>query len=349
VPRADLVLPPRLLAGGGPSSPDGRVLRALGLPLIGQFDPDFTAIMDDIVQLARAIFLTRNERCLAVSGAGSAGLDAVLNSLIEDGDAVAIGGGSGFVAHAADIARRAGARMIATDDLNQRSAIKVLVVPHIDPRLGVRIQLHELANECHARGARLVVDATQSLGACELRVDEWGIDVCVAAVDHGIGAPTGMALVTYTPAIEAALQARTRPPRTSFLDLLQLQAYWSPERLNHHTAPTSLVYGLHEALRLICDEGIEARWQRHQQTGAALRDGLQRLDLDVQGEPPYSILHLPAGVDEPAARRALLEQFGVYVTHVGTRTWRLGLLGADARPDAVNRVLAALEDILKTE
>ncbi len=243
---AGLQLPPRLLAGGGPSTPDPCVLRALTTPLIGQFDPDFTAIMDDVVQWARQTFLTGYERCFAVSGTAGAGLEACLNSLIEDGDQVAIGGGPWFFATTADVACRAGAHVVSQADLDSNT--KLLVVPLIEPHAATRQRIAELAAACHDRGTRLMVEATGGLAACELRVEDWAIDVCVADVDHATGAPSGMALVTYAPEIEAILAGRTSPPRTSFLDLLQLQAYWSRERLNHHTAPTSLVYGLREAL-----------------------------------------------------------------------------------------------------
>jgi aspartate aminotransferase-like enzyme len=141
------------------------------------------------------------------------------------------------------------------------------------------------------------------------------------------------------------MQARRTPPRTSYLDLLQLQAYWSPERLNHHTAPTSLVYGLREALRLVNDEGIEPGWTRHQRIGEMLHAGLMALGLDVTADGPFGIVHLPENIDEVKARRRLLDQFGVHVTLVDRQTWRVGLLGADARPDAAERVLTAIEHV----
>jgi aspartate aminotransferase-like enzyme len=184
------------------------------------------------------------------------------------------------------------------------------------------------------------------LGACELRVDEWHVDGCTAGVDFALGAPSGMALVTYTPELESQMQTRRSPPRTSYLDLLQLQAYWSPERLNHHTAPTSLVYGLREALRLVQHEGIEQSWLRHRRVGQMLRAGLAALGLDVEGDAAYVIVHVPDRLAEAEARRRLLEQFGVHVTLVASQTWRIGLLGADARPDAAQRVLTALEHVL---
>jgi aspartate aminotransferase-like enzyme len=342
---ADLDLPVRLLAGGGPSSPHPRVLRALGLPVIGQFDPAFTAVMDDVMHLARRTFLTTNQRCFAVSGLAAAGLEAVLNSLVEDGDQVAVGGGPHYASQTAEVARRCGAEVIPTGRLAEASP-KLVVAPMFDPDSGELFDVRDLASASHARGATLVLDATLGLGASELRVDDWQVDVCVAGAGFALGAPSGMALVTYSLRVEAVMHARKAPPRTSYLDLLQLQAYWSPERLNHHTAPTSLVYGLREALRLAQDEGVERRWERHRQIGLALRDGLAALGLRVSGEAPYAVVRLPASVDAAEKRRTLLQDFGVHVRHVGPGVWRIGLLGADARLDNVRRVLAAVEKVL---
>jgi aspartate aminotransferase-like enzyme len=342
MPLADLDLPVRLLAGGGPSSPHPRVLRALGLPVIGQFDPAFTAVMDDVMQLARQTFLTSNERCFAVSGLAAAGLEAVLNSVIEDGDQVAIAGGPRYTSHAAEIALRCCAEVVPI-----QSSPKLVVAPMFDPVSGKLTEIPELARACHARGAILVVDATFGLGACEVRVDEWHIDVSIAGGDYALGAPSGMTLVTYSADVEERMRARKQPPSTSYLDLLQLQAYWSAERLNHHTAPTSLVYGLREALRQVQEEGLERRWERHRQIGTQLHQGLRALGLEVTGNPPYAILHLPETSDASDKRRRLLEDFGVHVTRVAERAWRVGLLGADARHDAVRRVLTAIEKVLE--
>ena len=344
MPIADLQLPVRLLAGGGPCSLDPRVLRALTTPLIGQFDPDFTAVMDDVVQLGQLTFLTESPHCFAISALASGGLEAVLNSVLESAaDTVAIAGSPAFVACTAEIARRCGAQAVGAPT---QAEARVVVAPLIDPFSGARLPVNDLAQTAHATGAMLIVDATQGLAATELRVDEWGIDVCVAGVDHALGAPSGMTLVTYQPEIHAKLQQRTAPPRTSYLDLIQLRAYWSPERLNHHTAPTSLVYGLREALRLVQLEGLPDRWLRHAMIAETLRNGLRALGLEPSGEPPHAFLDLPWEVDEPAAWKRLLEEFGVHVTRVAPRTWRLGLLGADARPEAVHQLLNALSRVL---
>src|SRR5579864_5741816 len=324
----------RLLAGGGPSSPDPHVLRALTTPLIGQFDPDFTRIMDDVVQLARATFFTASEHCFAVSALAPGGLEAVLNSLLTDGTSVMIGGSPRFVSETAEIVRRVGGEP-SGDRMGEW-----IVVPLIDPYTCQLVPVREVAAHAHTQEARLVVEATLGLGACELRVDDWDLDVCVAGADYAVGASSGMSLVTYSAEVQALMQGRESAPRTSYLDLLQLQAYWSPERLNHHTAPTSLVYGLREALRLA--QPVADLWARHAEIGRVLRDGLSTLGLETSGDLPYSVVHLPSGVDEVHARRRLAEEFGVYVTPVGPRAWRLGLLGADARPEGVNIAVAAL-------
>jgi aspartate aminotransferase-like enzyme len=343
LPTADPPPSARLLAGGGPSTPDARVLRALTTPLIGQFDPAFTAIMDDVADLARQTFLTSSPHCFGVSALASGGLEAVLNSWLEGGTRAVVAGEPDFVARTAEIVRRLGAEALAPDALDAVD-VELVVVP-----FGLTtLSLKELADQCHSHAALLIVDATFGLGADELRVDDWAIDVCVAGTDYAIGAPAGMSLVTYSPRADVALRNRSTPPTTSYLDLLQLQAYWSPERLNHHTAPTSLVYGLREALRLVHAEGLEAVWRRHAEVGAQLRKGLESLRLACDGALPYSIVHLPSVIDEPHARRQLLERFGVQVTHAAPRAWRLGLLGADARPEAAERVLAALERVLHT-
>lgn len=342
---ADLQLPTRLQAGGGPGCPDARVLRGLTTPLIGQFDPSFTTLMDEVVQLARLAFLTDSPHCFAISALPSGGLEAVLNSLLAEGR-VAIGGGTRFVEVTSDLVRRYGLEPVGLEALGPGN-VPFVVVPAVDPFTGMRLDVRSLAAAAHLHQAAIVVDATLALGACELRTDEWAVDVCVAGADYALGAPSGMSLVTYSEAISARLNARTAPPRTSYLDLLQLHAYWSSERLNHHTAPTSLVYGLREALRLVHLEGLSRRWQRHTSVGVALRQGLDALGLAHRGDPPYAIVELPSSVDEPAAWRRLLDDFGVYVTRIEPRTWRLGLLGAHARLDAVEQVLNALGRVLK--
>jgi aspartate aminotransferase-like enzyme len=302
--------------------------------------------MDDVVQLARKTFVTANARCFAVSALASGGLEAVLNSFLEDSDVVAVGGAPAYVAMVADIVRRYGARAVSLNELGP--AVKFVVVPLVEPASGQRIAVRDIAAVSRGRGAHLIVDATLGLGACELRVDDWGIDACVAGVDCAVGAPSGMSLVTYSADLEALLATRKTAPRTSYLDLIQLQAYWSPERLNHHTAPTSLVYGLREALRVVQEEGLAARWARHQRIGTQLCDGLRDLGLDVRGESPDFVVQLAIGADESPLRRRLLDEYAVAVTRVGSTARRVGLVGADANEPNVRRVVSAFQDVFAT-
>jgi aspartate aminotransferase-like enzyme len=340
MPLADPRLPARLLAGGGPACPHASVLNALTTPVIGQFDPAFTTIMDEVMDAARAVFETNNPRCFAVSGTAEAGLEALLNSLIVPGDEVVVAGGPAFVAIAADVARRYGATVVGFDGLNARS--RYVVAPLIDPDSRVRMPIEALATEAHAHGARLIVDATLGLCASAFGVDDLRVDACCAGAEYALGAPSGMTLVTYT----AELEKSMRVPRTSYLDLLQLQAYWSPERLNHHTAPTSLIYGLREALRLVLDDGLEATIARHQQVGAALQVGLRDLGLDVSGDQPYAIVNLPSHLDEAAARNALRDDYDISIASAGPHRWRIALLGPDATLSNARRVTLALQSVI---
>jgi (S)-ureidoglycine-glyoxylate aminotransferase len=171
----------------------------------------------------------------------------------------------------------------------------------------------------------------------ELRTDEWRLDAVVAGVDYGIGAPSGMTLITYSDELERRMTSREEPPKTSYLDLLQLQAYWSPERLNHHTAPTSLVYGLREALRLVVAEDLLVRWQRHAAVARALRAGLQALGLSVAGDGPVFVVP-----GDDAVRARLRDEYGVHLGKAENGRWRIGLLGADATLESCRLVLAAL-------
>jgi (S)-ureidoglycine-glyoxylate aminotransferase len=331
MPVADLNLPSRLLAGGGPSTPNARVLRVLTTPVIGQFDPAFTQIMDEVIVCSRAALLTSNARCFPVTGLAAGGLEAVLDTLLHAGDGIAIEGSAPFID---SVMRIAGGYGLALND-----APKLAIVPHLDPYTGVLTRLRERVAGWHERDVPVLVEATHGLGGVELRTDDWRLDAVVAGVDHCLGAPSGMTLVTYTDALAETMQAWTTPPRTSYLDLLQLQAYWSPERLNHHTAPTSLVYALREALRVLHEEGLEASWARHAAVSALLARGLAQIG-DVHGDGPLLIVQPRVDV-----RDELLAEFGIHVQRAAGGAWRVGMLGADAHLDNARALVAALEHL----
>jgi (S)-ureidoglycine---glyoxylate transaminase len=365
---ADLDPPTRLLCGSGPSNPEPRVLRALATPLIGQFDPRFTEIMDEVMELGRLAFRTENRRSFPVSGSSRAGLEAALASLIEPGDRVVVGNYGRFGDLFCEIARRYGADVTSVDaewgtiveperivaELRARKT-KLVAIVHADTSTGILQPLREIGEACRERDALLVVDAVLSLGGCEVRVDDWAIDACVAGLQKCLGGPSGMAPLTYNARAEAAMRARATPPATNYLDLLQLQAYWSPDRLNHHTAPTSMVYALREALRIVDEEGLEARWARHRRVNEALRAGLEAMGLELFADPAHrapmiTIVRVPDGVDEAAVRGRLLEDFGIEIMAafgpLNGRVWRIGLMGYNARRECALAVLGALEQVL---
>ena len=366
----DLNPPTRLLCGTGPSNPDPRVLRALGAPVLGQFDPAFTEIMTEVMDLARAAFRTANLRTFAVSGTGRAAMEASFASLIEPGDRIVVGNCGRFGDLFADIAGRYGAavtqvraewgRVIhpqAIADALRAHPAKIVAVVHGETSTGMWQPLDEIGEICRAHGALLVVDAVVTLGGVPVETDAWMIDVCFAGTQKCLGCPSGMAPITYSPRAEQAMAARQAPVVSNYLDLTQLQRYWSPERLNHHTLPTSMTYGLREALRLVVEERPDARYARHRRAGDALKTGLTAMGLELFGDPRHRLpmitaVLIPPGIEDEAARLRLLEEFGVEIaTSFGPlrgRVWRIGLMGYNAELRTVLLVLSGLEHVLRS-
>jgi (S)-ureidoglycine-glyoxylate aminotransferase len=365
---ADLNPPTRLLLGSGPSNPEPRVLRALAMPLIGQFDPAFTEIMDDVSELTRRVFRTENAQAFPVSGSSRSGLEAAIASLVEPGDRVVVGNFGRFGDLFCEIARRYGAEVddVRTEwgQIVEPDAIirqlkarptKLVAIVHADTSTGIAQPLDEIGAACREHDALLVVDAVLSLGGTQVESDAWDVDVAISGLQKCLGGPSGMAPLTYNARAQAVMQARTATPATNYLDLLQLEAYWGPDRLNHHTAPTSMVYGLREALRIIDEEGLEARWERHRQVNGALVAGLEALGLVIFGDRQYkapmiTLVIVPEGVDEAWVRQQLLEEHGIEIMaafgELNGKVWRIGLMGYNARFENAIRVLAALEQVL---
>lgn len=365
----DLAPPVRLLCGTGPTNPDPRVLRALSAPVLGQFDPAFSAIMSEIIDLERAVFRTANPRALAVSGTGRAAMEAALASLIEPGDRVLVANCGRFGDLFAEIATRVGARVrqirvawgqvmapeVIAAALREEPA-KLVAVVHGETSTGMWQPLDEVGAICRAHGALLVVDAVVTLGGVPVETDAWGLDVCFAGTQKCLGCPSGMGPITYNARAEAVMAARRTPVVSNYLDLTQLQRYWSSERLNHHTLPTSMTYGLREALRLVVEEGLPARILRHRRAGDALKAGLTAMGLELFGDPRHRLpmitaVIVPMGVEDERARLRLLEEFGIEIaTSFGPlrgRIWRIGLMGPNAGLPAVLSVLGGLEHVLR--
>jgi (S)-ureidoglycine---glyoxylate transaminase len=368
---AELDPPVRLLLGPGPSNPEPRVLRAMAAPLLGQFDPLFTAMMNDVVELQRYVFQTANERCFPVSGSSRAALEAAIASLVEPGDRVLIGNCGRFGDLMALLARRAGAevrevraewgRIIEPEQVAAELAAfrpKVVLLVHGETSTGMLQPLEEISRLTRRDDALLVVDAVVSLGGVELAVDWLGIDVCTSGLQKCLGGPSGLSPLTYNERAEAAMNERRSAISSNYLDLPQLARYWSAERWNHHTAPTSMVYALREALRLISLEGLEARVARHRAVGEALCAGLEAMGLELFGDRQHALpvitpIVIPAGVDDQRTRTALLEEFGIEIGAsfgpLQGRVWRIGTMGYNARPSSVLTLLGALESVLATQ
>ena len=370
---AELLPSPRILLGPGPSMADPRVLRAMATPLLGQFDPEFTGVMNDVMALSRVVFQTENPATFPVSGTGRAGLEAALVSLIEPGDRVVVGECGRFGLLLCEIAERCGAevapvraewgRILEPEAITRAlkaGRTKLVAIVHGETSTGVLQPLEEIARVTREHDALLVVDAVVTLGGCEVATDGWGLDVVVAGCQKCLSCPSGMAPLTYNERAEAVLHARRRKVQSNYLDLTQLATYWSPDRFNHHTAPTAMVYGLREALRAVAVEGLCARFARHRLHGDALRAAIEAMGLSLFGaEPPANRLPMitpivvPEGVDELRVRRVLLEDFGIEIGAafgpLQGRIWRIGTMGYSARRQNVLLCLVALEAVLRRE
>ena len=370
---SDLLPSPRILLGPGPSMADPRVLRAMSTPLLGQFDPEFTEIMNEVMALCRFAFQTANERAFPVSGTGRAGLEAAITSLVEPGDRVVIGECGRFGMLLVDIAERCGAEVVpvraewgrvidpqAIATALQGGRTKLVALIHGETSTGVLQPLQEIAQLTHEHDALLLADAVVTLGGCEVAVDRWGIDVAVAATQKCLSCPSGLAPLTYNARAEAVLKSRRTPVHSNYLDVTQLAQYWSAARFNHHTAPTAMVYGLREALRAWETEGLEARFARHRLHGEAMRAGLVALGLRIFGEEPpahrlpmLTLVIVPDGVDERRVRHLLLQDFGIEIGAafgpLQGRVWRIGTLGYSASRQNILLCLAALEAVLRRE
>jgi len=363
----------RILLGPGPSMADPRVLRAMALPLLGQFDPEFTAIMTDVMALSRLVFETENVHTFPVSGTGRAGLEAAIASLIEPGDRVVVADCGRFGVLCGDIAERHGATVVRVRSewgtIADPDAIRValgaaktrmLIAVHGETSTGVLQPLEPLGELARSYGALLMVDAVVTLGGCRVGVDERQIDITVGGSQKCLSCPSGLAPVTYSARTAEVIRTRRTPIGTNYLDLAQLSEYWSPKRFNHHTAPTSMVYGLREALRLVQVEGLDARFARHRLHGDALRAGVAALGLRLFGaEPPEHRLPMltpvvvPDGIDDLRVRQRLLHDFGIEIGaafgRLQGRIWRIGTMGYSAQRQNVLRCLAALEAVLRAE
>ncbi len=361
--------PQRLLLGPGPSNVSPRVLRAMSTPLIGHLDPAFLGIMDETKRLLQLTFQTRNELTIPISGTGSAGMEACLVNLLEPGDEAVVCVNGVFGTRMADIVERCGARAVVVDALwgevvdpadiaaalERCTRPKLVTIVHAETSTGVWQPLEAIAALAQSAGALFVVDTVTSLGGCPVRVDEWGIDACYSGTQKCLSCPPGLAPITFGPRAVDVLRRRRTKVQSWYLDLTMIERYWGAERVYHHTAPITMNYGLYEALRIVHEEGLAARWRRHERNHQALKAGLAAIGLALAAREGYQLwslnsVRIPEGVEDGRVRGALLDEFNIEIGGglgpLKGKTWRIGLMGESSTAANVLQVLGALECVL---
>ncbi|MBM4123530.1 MAG: alanine--glyoxylate aminotransferase family protein [Nitrospira sp.] len=362
--------PPRLLLGPGPSMVHPRVLQAMASPLLGHLDPEFLRLMDEIQQRLRHVFKTTNPFTIALSGTGSAGMEAALVNLIEPGDAVIVGINGVFGSRMAAIVERCGGTLIRVeapwgriiepeaiaDALRSAGPVKAVAIVHAETSTGVEQPLAPIGSLCRDHDALFIVDAVTSLGGLPLEVDGWHIDACYSGTQKCLSCPPGLAPLTLNDRALAAIRSRTTPCQSWYLDLALIADYWAEgKRAYHHTAPISMLYALREALCLVEEEGLETRFARHRRHSAALLAGLAALGFTPFAQeghrlPSLNAVALPPALEDAPLRTELLRQFGIDIGGglgpLQGKIWRIGLMGESATRANVLTFLGALETLL---
>ena len=322
----ELKVPPRLLLGPGPSLVDPRVLRVMATPLLGHLDPCFLEIMDKTQMMLRYAYQTTNQLTFPVSGTGTAAMEASIANTVEPGTKVLVCINGYFSTRLAEMAGRYGADLRTiqrpwgdvftpgeVDLALKEHPAKVVAIVHAETSTGAMQPLDEIVEVVHKHGAILIVDAVTSLGGVPILVDELGIDVCYSGAQKCLGSPPGSSPITVSPRAVEFLGQRKTKVSNFYLDLALLGNYWGPERMYHHTAPISSVYALYEALRIVAEEGLEARWDRHRRNAELLWSGLKDLGLEMHVPlehrlPSLTTVRVPEGVDEPKVRATFIER-----------------------------------------
>ncbi len=365
-------MPARLLLGPGPSNAHPRVLEAMSRPLIGHLDPEFLALLDGVQARLRVLFGTRNPFTLPLSAPGSAGMEACLVNLLEAEDRIVIGVNGVFGTRMADVASRAGANVIRVDaewgqplDENrmieaiEREQPKAVAFVHAETSTGVCQEPAAIARASRERGALVVLDCVTSLAGIPVELDRWGIDAAYSGSQKCLSCAPGLSPISFSERALESVRGRRRAVQSWFLDTSLLEGYFGSNRVYHHTAPISALYGLSEGLEIVAEEGMEKRAARHRAAAASLLEGVEPLGFEPLVAAPYRLpmlttLRLPEAVlrsGEAELRRRLLEHSGIEVGAglgaLAGQVWRVGLMGENARPESVSRLIDALKDEMR--
>ncbi len=361
-----LQLPNRILLGPGPSNVHPRVLQAMLAPMLGHLDPDFWPVLDHVRDMLRRVLGTTHPWTLPLSATGTAGMEAAFCNVVEPGERVVIVVNGFFGGRMVEIASRCGAAVqridvpwgkpvlpeIVEHALSAQGHVKAVGIVHAETSTGVLSPLPEIAQVVHHHDALLIVDAVTSLGGVELCMDAWELDVCYSASQKCLGAPPGLAPISLGPRAVDVVTHRNSLVQSLYLDLATLEDYWSERRRYHHTAPILMLYALREALRLLMEEGVQQRWQRHAHTAAGLRAGLEALELELFADPAYRLdplttIVVPDKVDAAQVQRQLYQEYNIEIGgglgDLQGKIWRIGLMGDSCKASNVLLVLAALE------
>src|SRR2546425_6403705 len=368
-PMAELFPPTRLMLTPGPSSVDSRVYRALATPLVGHLDPWFPTMMTDVQVFLRRTFQTENRVTFPLSASGSGAIEASVLNPLEAGDEAIVCVNGVFSERMATIAERTPAKVTRVEAAYGRAVnpedvrragngrkIKIVGLAHGETSTGVMHRLDDFRKVADELGALLVVDAVATLAGVPLDVDRQRIDICFSGSQKAISAPPGMAPITLNPRAEEVLAARKTKVQSWDFDLTTAMNYWGKERLYHHTPPISLIYALREALRIVLEEGLEARWERQRRNQQAVNAGLEALGLELFVTNPadrlvtVSAVKVPQGVEDTKFRNQLLDEFNIEIAGgIGAlkgENWRIGLMGDSSQKAHLLLLLAAAGKIL---
>ena len=363
--------PVRTLLGPGPSDVHPRVLAAMARPTIGHLDPAFIAMMDEVKELLHYAFQTANPLTLPISGPGSAGMEACFVNLVQPGDKVIVARNGVFAGRMKENVERCGGTAVMVDEAWGRAIdpqkvedafkvhadARVLAFVHAETSTGALSDAETLCQIAHRHGAVSIVDAVTSLGGVPLKVDEWGADAVYSGSQKCLSCTPGLSPVTFGERAEERIRGRQSRVQSWFLDLNLVMGYWggASKRAYHHTAPINALYGLHEALTMLKEEGLEHAWARHRHHHLALRAGLEAMGLEMavpeaERLPNLNAVRIPAGVDDVAVRTRLLNEFNIEIGaglgEMAGKLWRIGLMGYSARATNVLLVLSALDAVL---
>ncbi len=360
--------PLRTLLGPGPSDVDPRVLAALAKPTVGHLDPYYLRVMDELQAMLREVFRTKNRMTLAISGTGSAGQEAAVANLVEPGERVLVCVNGVFGGRLADMAERIGGDVTKIErpwgevfslaevkEALARVKPRVVAIVLAETSTGAWQPIEEIAAAVRDAEAMLILDTVTALGGIPVEIDKWQIDAVYSGTQKCLSCPPGLAPVSFSDRAVENILARKQKVRSWYLDVSLIANYWGGDRVYHHTAPINMTYALHESLRLVLAEGLEACWARHRRNHGALRAGLAALGIGYATQaghelPQLNAVKIPEGVDDVTVRKALLERFNVEIgAGLGAfkgKVWRIGLMGYSSRPENVFKLLDALEQLL---